>query len=99
MYLPIDFMEEFTNNSNYYVDKRRVLKHNLQNLYQKYMYAPFNIKSLYHIFYLILYMGVVSLPFKINYQKYDNIWSYHSISNEMGLIADWFTFLWRKCYI
>ena len=88
-------MEGVTNNSNDYVDKRRVLEPNIKIWDQKHVSAPFDIKLLYHLFALILYMGVVCLLCKTEYRKYDDISPYKPITNEMGIRQDWFAFLWR----
>ena len=61
MYLPTGFMEEVPNNSNDCVDKRRVLEPNIKIWDQKHVSAPFDIKLLYHLFALILYMRVVQV--------------------------------------
>ena len=44
MYFPTIFMEEVTKNSNYCVEKKRVLEPNIQIWYQKHMSAPFDIQ-------------------------------------------------------
>ena len=72
MYFPTDFMEEVTKNSKNYVEKRRVLEPNLQIWGQKYMSAPFDIQSFYHLSALIFYMGVVHFTYKTEYWKDDN---------------------------
>ena len=61
IYLPTDLMEELTKNSNYYVDKRMVLEPNPKIWNQKHISAPFELKSFYHLFALILYMRVVQV--------------------------------------
>ena len=44
MYFPTGFMEEVTNNSNDYVEKRRILEPNLQIWDQKHMSVPFDLQ-------------------------------------------------------
>ena len=85
IYFPTGFMDEVTNNLNNYVEESRLLGPILQIWDRKHMSAPLDIKSFYHLFYLILCMGVVRLPCKIEYFKDDNIWSYHSIIHEIGM--------------
>ena len=63
------------------------------------MSDPFDLKLLYILFALIFYMGVVCLICKIDYWKDDNIWPYHPIMHEMGMIRDRFAFLWGKLLI
>ena len=65
-------MIEVTKNLNGYVDNRRVLEPNLQIWDYKHMSALFYIQPYYHQLYLIFYMGVVSLPFKTDFCKYNN---------------------------
>ena len=67
--------------------------------YQKHMSAPFDIKSFYCLFDLILCISGVCLPYKIEYWKYDNICPYHPIMHEMGMSLDSFTFLWIHFHI
>ena len=99
MYLPAGFMEEVTNNSDYYVEKRRVLEPNLQIWDQKHMSAPFDLQWFYHLLALVFYMGVVCLTFKTTYWKYDIIWPCHPIMYEMGMIQYRFVFMWRQFHI
>ena len=62
MYFSSDLSEEITKNLNDYVEKRRVLKLNIQIWDQKHMSAPFDIKPFFRLFALIFYIYVVSLP-------------------------------------
>ena len=85
MCFPNGFMEEINNDSNDYVEKRRILEPNIKNWYQKQMSWFFDLQSFYHLLALILYMGAVSLPRKKDHWKDYNYWPYQPIINEIGM--------------
>ena len=95
MYLPTYSMEEVTNISNHYVEKRKLLELNLQIWYQKHMSVPFDIKSFFRLLALMLYMGIFCLPCKKDYWKYDIIYPYQPIMYEMVMSQYWIAFMWR----
>ena len=95
IYLRIGFVEEVTNNSNGYVEKRRLLELNIQVWDKKNMSTPFDIKSLHHLLDLIFYMAIVHLPCKKKYWKDDDIWTYNIIMHEVWMSRDLFVFMWR----
>ena len=63
------------------------------------MSALLALQSFNHLLALIFYMGVVCLPYKTDYWKNDNTWTYHPIMHKIRIIPDQFAFLWRHYHI
>ena len=60
MYFPTGFMEEVTNISNDYVEKRRVLEPNLKIWDQTHIYAPFFVFHARHTIGNMIILGPIT---------------------------------------